>query len=210
MTDERYTLAQTNRERKTTARSASHRVNGSKSKRCTLPSDTLTPAQIRKLSGPVLTYSMDRPYTLAELKGWPADLRHEYMQSLLDRYQPSHADLAGMLQCSKNSITYALKQHFGITRKWGGPRVRSSDSTQGWQTFLNGEVTVPDPEPLPDPEPITEPEPPIPWSAATSVTLEYNDTTLADAVKQLLTDPLLPHLTSAYHITIHLERRQTT
>lgn len=200
MTDERYTLAQTNRDRKTTARSASHRVNGSKSKRCTLPSDTMTPAQIRKLSGPVLTYRMDRPYTLTELKGWPEDLRREYMQKILDTYQPTNADLAGMLQCSKQSITYALRQYFGITRKWGGPRARSEDAAGAWQNFVNGVSQDPEPELPPEKTHRT---------AVTTVSLAWENTSLADWISDLISDNVLQQLDETYHITVTLERRPT-
>ena len=43
-------------QKKRIARGAYHRKNGSKSKRCTLPSDYLTAAEKRKLNGEVMDY----------------------------------------------------------------------------------------------------------------------------------------------------------
>ena len=43
-------------QKKRIARGASHMKRGSKSKKCTLPSDYLTAAQKRRLNGPVSTY----------------------------------------------------------------------------------------------------------------------------------------------------------
>lgn len=51
------------REKKSIASGARHRVNGSKSKRCTLPSDYLTPAQRKKLNGEVYTVNLNKPIT---------------------------------------------------------------------------------------------------------------------------------------------------
>lgn len=43
-----------------------------------LPSDGLTNAQLKKLSGPVQTYRFVPGIPMKELDKWPADLREEY------------------------------------------------------------------------------------------------------------------------------------
>ena len=63
-----------------TARSASAKVGGSKSKKCSLPSDNLTPAQKARLNGPVITYRMVPGHSDEELARWPEDLRQEYIE----------------------------------------------------------------------------------------------------------------------------------
>lgn len=50
MNDYQYTFVQDSREKKNIAHSAAKKVNGSKSKKCTLPGDYLTTAQKKKLS----------------------------------------------------------------------------------------------------------------------------------------------------------------
>ena len=97
MDDTTYTLMQTNRDRKILSRNAKYKRNGSKSRKVTLPSDHLTPAQKRRLNGTVQTYDMNKPHTKGELILWPLDLRKEYMQKLLDTYIPSNEELGTML-----------------------------------------------------------------------------------------------------------------
>ena len=43
-----------------------------------LPSDKLTNAQLKKLSGPVITYRFVPGVSAEELERWPTDLREEY------------------------------------------------------------------------------------------------------------------------------------
>ena len=109
MTDERFTFVEQQRERKSAARGAKHRVRGSKSRRCTLPHEHLTPAQMKRRNGIVSTYDMNTPRAWTELKQWPEDLRREYMTRLLDVYCPTYEQLAGMLGCSPSSVYNHLK-----------------------------------------------------------------------------------------------------
>lgn len=70
MTDFDYDVLQ----KKRLAASARHRVCGSKSKKCTLPSDHLTPAQIKARSGPCMKYQLNQPMDYDTFKSMPADL----------------------------------------------------------------------------------------------------------------------------------------
>ena len=56
-----------NMQKKRIAQGARHRVCGSKSRKCSLPSDLLTAAQKRKLNGPVERYDMGKPIPLGPL-----------------------------------------------------------------------------------------------------------------------------------------------
>ena len=64
---------------------------------CSLPSDCLTPAQLRRLSGSVVTYRLDEPMRYEEVMALPEDLRREYVVSLRDNYQINAAMLSRML-----------------------------------------------------------------------------------------------------------------
>ena len=178
MNDAAYTFNQTNRERSVTARGAWHKRGGSRSKKCTLPSDNLTPAQKKGLNGTVETYSMNAPHTLEELKLWPEDLRHEYMKGLLERHSPSNEDLALMLGCSRENIARALSMHFGIRRRKGGNRVRTVEMERDWIEFVGRDI--PDDEELPPLPPIPDPE------------MEADEPEVAPAtgIKQLILDKI--------------------
>lgn len=74
------------REKKQVASSAAHMKRGSRSKACSLPSDTLTVAQRKKLDGECVTYKLDKVYTYAEFKQMPADIQTEYLNRWMERF----------------------------------------------------------------------------------------------------------------------------
>lgn len=206
MQDATYTLTQTNLERKITARSASRRVSGSKSRRCTLPSDHLTQAQRDAMSGPVITYAMDERHTWAELRHWPEDLRRQYMDKLL-ALNPSNAQLGELLSYSPARLWDPLQQ-CGIRRGRGGPKVKQTEDQKArWDAIRGALPHQPEPEPEPEPEPTPDPVlPKTQPSMISSLTLDLPSVTMADALTQLLNDPLLQHLTDTYSIHITIER----
>lgn len=218
MQDETFTLVQTNKERKAAASGARHRVNGSRSKRVTLPSDHLTPAQVKKLSGPVVTFNMDKPHTLTELRQWPADLRREYLVKIVDTYLPDNGALGEMLNISRTSIPYVLANDFDLHRSRSYRPARDQEHLIAWQNFLHHEQKLDTTDTTEDTEPeiITAPEtaqddaqkqivPKASW--VTSLTMDLPDVRLADLVAALLNDPLLRHLADdTYHITLRIER----
>ena len=57
------------------ARGAAHRKRGSRSKKCSLPSDNLTPKQLRDLNGEVTVYNLGQPMTQEEYDRLPDDLK---------------------------------------------------------------------------------------------------------------------------------------
>lgn len=156
MNDIEYTLVQTNKERKITAYSARHKKNGSKSKRCTLPSDNLTAAQKKGLNGKMFTYEMGKPHTWKELKMWPVDLRKQFFDGLIDKAEPSNKDLSLMLKVSPIYVSEIFKG-LGIRRNARKVQTRTDEQKAAWQRFLNGEI---EPTPIPEPEPEPTPEMP--------------------------------------------------
>lgn len=68
--------------KKSLVASARKRVNGSKSKKCTLPYEYLTPAQRRELNGKVETMNVNLPITWGELKALPPHMAKEYIETL--------------------------------------------------------------------------------------------------------------------------------
>lgn len=67
---------------------------------CTLPSDCLTPTQLRRLNGRVVTYRLDGPMRYRAVLALPEDLRREYLTSLRDGYAVNAQMLAMMLAVS--------------------------------------------------------------------------------------------------------------
>lgn len=74
------------KQRKNIGYGAYHKKGGSKSKKCSLPSDNLTPAQKRKLNGPVETYAINQPMCWEAFKGMPTDLQQDHLNYIQNRF----------------------------------------------------------------------------------------------------------------------------
>ena len=127
------------RQKKQLVASARHRVNGSKSRRCSLPSDNLTPRQLAKLSGPCVSVKMNAPTTWKEFKPLPDNLKREYLVGLRDRYGVSQTEIAKMLGVSPMTISriYSrldIDSQIPIRTR----EERIADQT-AWSSFLYGE-----------------------------------------------------------------------
>ena len=86
MTDAAFCFNDTNRERAIVKRSACKKKNGSKSKKCSLPSDKMTKKEIAKMSGPVQTWKMTEFYSWEEFKQMPKDIQAEYLNYVIFKY----------------------------------------------------------------------------------------------------------------------------
>lgn len=75
----------TDYEKEQLARCARNRVSGSKSRRCTLPSDNLTPAQRDKLNGEVQTWYLNSPMDFKTFQEMPVDLQQQYFSELVQQ-----------------------------------------------------------------------------------------------------------------------------
>lgn len=137
MTDFAYDCLQ----KKRLAQQAKYRKNGSKSKKCTLPSDRLTNRQWKERCGPVMSYSMGVPVVWDAFKNFPLDIQKEYITSLQNKYGATATDLGKMfgvkaLTVRKHSDKYGL----GLTF----PRGHSMNPAERaeWRKFLGEEEEV--------------------------------------------------------------------
>lgn len=128
--------------RKNIARSASHRINGSKSKKCTFPSDNLTPAQKKKLNGACVMYNLGAPMTWEEFKNLPVDLSEEYACGLREKYRVSAADLGEMFGVTRMPVINHMTK-LGYCERFlsiHGKRSRMTDEyKEAWEKFLHPE-----------------------------------------------------------------------
>lgn len=123
---------------------ARHRVCGSKSKRCGLPSDHLTPAQLKAKSGPVDRYDLNRPMSWERFKGMPDDLKVEYLNGICERFRVSvQAISEDMFGMSCATLRFHLKERgLKVTSGRKGGRW-TSERLDKWMRWLNGEKPAP-------------------------------------------------------------------
>ena len=135
-------------QKKRTAAGARHMKRGSRSKRCSLPSDNLTPAQLKRRNGPVSTYKLDEPMRWDDFKAMPVDLQKQYLTNLVETYNVSIFKIADMLGVNTMTIT-RLRESLGITVKAkGGTRQENYEKWRRWEDeFLSRRKAVVDTPP---------------------------------------------------------------
>lgn len=128
-------------QKKRIARGAAHMKRGSKSKKCTLPSDYLTAAQKRRLNGPVSTYKLDEPMSWESFKAMPEDLQKKYIVRLQETYQATDVMIGKMFGTSGWSIgDYRKKLGISTISRCGLTYDDLKIRNAKWEAFCNGVV----------------------------------------------------------------------
>lgn len=151
-------------EKKRIAQGARARKCGSKSRKCTLPSDYLTAAQKKGLNGKVSVYNLSGPMTYSKFRVMPDDLQKEYLLKLRNEMGASLTAIGEMMQCSPETVRQTLIRH-GLSTK---PPRMSFESKLRWDAWLKGEQLNNDraeaPAPAPSEAPVSEDKPvPTPY-----------------------------------------------
>lgn len=134
-----------NMQKKRIARGAYARRNGSKSKKCSLPSDTLTPAQLKKLSGPVSEYAIHAPMSWEMFCAMPKDLQQEHLTFIQDKFHIGGASISTEVFGLKSKSTmHAYAKRNGLVLNAFAGRV-SAATYRALDEWMNR--TYDDPEP---------------------------------------------------------------
>lgn len=149
MTNERYTFVSDLKDKKAAARGAYAKKGGSKSKRCSLPSDHLTPAELKRRNSPVSTVKLNTPIDYTEFRKLTPSLQYFYLDHLIAHYGARRCDIKAMLGCSDGTMVKILNSLPGKLIFNGRPKHPS----EAWTEFINGQA----PDPIPD-----QPVPPAP------------------------------------------------
>ena len=130
------------KQKKSIARGAYARKGGSKSKKCSLPSDLLTPAQKRKLNGPCDSVKLDEPMTWERFKDLPLSLAKEYVTNLRETYGATQKMFAQMFGVSPPflSKTFGTMGFSSLFSKSHGSVEENRIRQAKWDAFCNGVV----------------------------------------------------------------------
>lgn len=132
-----------NKQKKDIARGARYKKNGSKSRRCTFPSDHLTPAQKAALNGPVTTILLNQPMSWETFRS-PAmtdTLRVEYIKNLQGTYRASNQMLSKMFGISASSVGIELRRlNLRPLKGTQGSTPEKTRILHAWDAFCNGVV----------------------------------------------------------------------
>lgn len=92
MTDFEYDVMQKKRLARNQFHNAKYKHGG-----CHLPHEDLTPAQMKRRNGPMVTYSMNQPMSWNDFKSMPHDLQQPYLDGLHARFGVGPSDIAKYL-----------------------------------------------------------------------------------------------------------------
>lgn len=133
MTDFDYEV----KEKRSAARCAKYKVNGAKSRKCTLATDYMTPSQIKKMNGETVSYNLNRPMTLEEFKRIPPAAGREYILRLVDLYGCNYTSFMEMFKCGRKACVNLLSAEPYNIRFSAGNKM-SGKKRAMWHTFLSG------------------------------------------------------------------------
>lgn len=150
------------KQKKTLVASARRKKNGSKSRACSLPSDNLTPAQIRKLSGEVQQWNLNAPMDWETFKTMPKDLQAEYLRHLNERFGVGPATIGRELFHVSTSCVGWHARNNDIDIDFNGKRLNSTERFN-WDYWRSGGAAAADEcEEAPDePDDPGEPDDPV-------------------------------------------------
>ena len=124
------------REKKSLARSSRYKKGGSRSKKCTLPSDGLTQKQWKERNGEVAVYNLNKPMKIKEFQSMPPDLRSDYVKNIVGIYGATAAQFGEMFGVCRNTAYKYIKDY--LPYKEGQPRMTRKQENL-WASFLAGE-----------------------------------------------------------------------
>lgn len=126
--------------KKNIAHSAARRKCGSKSKKCSLSTDHMTNKQWNERCGDVVSYQIGKPMFWVEFCRLPKDLKEEYLNSLVDKYNANIRCLAEMFGVSPATISRAVKKE-GLNVKFLRGKYPSGEKEAAFKQFLCGSLS---------------------------------------------------------------------
>lgn len=136
MNDIEFMLNQDAKSKKSAGRGIYAKKNGSKSKKCRLPSDNLSKKELKKMNGECKMYNLSKPMSYSNFCAMPVDLRVQYLTMLRDKYGASQIDICKMMGVSESAFTQHKNRHLGGTPEFKRYKVSRLDK-EAWEEFLN-------------------------------------------------------------------------
>ena len=127
--------------KKQVANSAMRRKCGSKSKKCSLPSDHLTKKQWNERCGSVMSYNLKKPMQWKEFTSLPKDLKEEYMNYLINEFSANARSMAALFGVSVPTV-FRLVKNEGLNVKFLKGRYPSGEKEDAFRRFVDGTPDV--------------------------------------------------------------------
>lgn len=142
MDDAVYLFKETSKSAKRLARGAYNKRTGSRSKKCSLPSDRLTPKQLKERNGEIMSYNLSKPMNWDTFKKLDDDTQRRYIYRLANSYHGRSRDVAVMF-----GITPVYFSNWLSRKSWGGevfPHTGKRTAHSAWLDFLRSDSPKPE------------------------------------------------------------------
>lgn len=117
----------------------SDRCRKRSTRKCTLPSDYLTPTERKRRNGEMKTYNLSKPMTYAEFLAMPDDLQAQYLRSLRWRFGASDKRIAEMMGVS-HPVIKKHRDRLGIRIAPGTRLPQTKLNKEEWTAWVAGET----------------------------------------------------------------------
>lgn len=138
MNDVEFILKEDIKEKKQAGRGYYHKKNGSKSKKCRLPSDSLSKKEIEKMNGECKVYNLNKPMSYSNFCAMPVDLQIKYLEMLRDKFGANQTEISFMMGCNCATLK-SHKQRFLNGKPEFKRYTYSRLDKDVWRRFINGE-----------------------------------------------------------------------
>ena len=138
MNDVEFILKEDIKEKKQAGRGYCHKKNGSKSKKCRLPSDSLSKKEIEKMNGECKVYNLNKPMSYSNFCAMPVDLQIKYLEMLRDKFGVNQTEISFMMGCNCATLK-SHKQRFLNGKPEFKRYTYSRLDKDAWNRFVNGE-----------------------------------------------------------------------
>lgn len=127
--------------RKRLAGQAKHKKNGSKSRKCSLPTDHMTRKQWERKCGEIVSYQLGSPMGWSEFKQMPKDLQKTYLEGFIEKYHANAKDLAWMFGCTSATVIRYCDQN-GLGVEFPRGRRMSAEQRSEFEHLVNGDKVL--------------------------------------------------------------------
>lgn len=142
MNDAEYLFRQDIKEKKSMLSGARSLKRGARSKKCSLPSDSLTASQKRAMNGDVQVYRMNAPMTWNEFKKMPQEHQESYIVILKQKYGVNLPQLGAMFGVTNTTLNQYMKKHnFTLVDIHPHTKKMTSEQKVAWEKFLNSSTS---------------------------------------------------------------------
>lgn len=138
MNDIEFILKEDIKKKKQAGSGYRYKKNGSKSKKCSLPSDHLSKKEIEKMNGECKVYNLNKPMSYSNFCAMPVDLRIKYLEMLRDKFGANQTEISKMMNVAQSTL--ASHRCKFLNNKPAFPSSnRSKLDKEAWNKFINGE-----------------------------------------------------------------------